>query len=224
MQVSVIIPVLNEAAALEKNLNKLTSLQVHGHEIIVVDGGSEDESQNIAKPVVDQFLTCKRGRARQMNKGAESATGDIFLFLHVDTVLPIGGVEAILKDIKSTANFWGRFDVRLSGEHQLFRIIETMMNWRSRFSGIATGDQAIFVSRELFQRMQGFSDIPLMEDIEICRRLNKIKAPICLSEKVVTSSRRWELNGIFKTVWLMWRLRLSYWLGVDPTQLSRQYR
>lgn len=224
MKVSVIIPVLNEVAALENNLQRLNVLREQGHEIIVVDGGSEDGSQNIAEPQVDQLLASKRGRAAQMNKGAETATGDVLLFLHVDTILPIDGVESIIKNMKPTLNFWGRFDVCLSGGHRFFRVIEMMMNWRSRLSGIATGDQAIFISRKLFLRVQGFSDIPLMEDIEISRRLKKIEPPVCLSQKVVTSSRRWELNGVFKTIWLMWRLRLAYWLGADPVQLARQYR
>ncbi len=209
---------------LENNLQKLQSAHAQGHEIIVVDGGSKDESQRIAKPQADHLLVSKRGRALQMNKGAAMASGDVLLFLHVDTILPDDGIAAIINNINSGQDVWGRFDVRLSGNRKFFRVIETMMNWRSRVSGIATGDQAIFITRNLFQCMHGFADIPLMEDVEMCRRLKKIQWPVCLSQRVVTSSRRWELGGVFKTIWLMWRLRLAYWLGADPATLARQYR
>ncbi len=159
-----------------------------------------------------------------MNMGAEAATGDVFVFLHVDTELPRDGISAILGRLQSDVEGWGRFDVSLSGAQLFFRVIETMMNWRSRISGIATGDQAIFISRALFLRLQGFKKIPLMEDVEICRRLKTIRRPICLPQQVITSSRRWELGGIYRTVWLMWRLRLAYWLGADPARLAQLYR
>lgn len=224
MRVSIIIPVLNEASVLADNLQKLQRLRAQGHEVIVVDGGSTDGSKIIAEPLVDSFLLSNSGRAVQMNKGAKAANGEIFLFLHVDTNLPDDGVDAVIQSIKSDKNIWGRFDVRLSGERRFFRVIESMMNWRSRLTGIATGDQALFMTRELFHHLQGFTNIPLMEDVEICRRLKKVCAPICLSQRVTTSSRRWELGGVTKTIWLMWRLRLAYWLGADPATLARQYR
>ncbi len=224
MRISIVIPILNEAEVLAANLQKLQAIRAQGHEIIVVDGGSNDGSQCFARPQVDHLLVSTCGRALQMNKGAEIASGDVLLFLHVDTVLPDDGIAAIMNRVNSDQEVWGRFDVCLSGNRKLFRVIETMMNWRSRVSGIATGDQAIFVTRYLFQRMQGFADIPLMEDVELCRRLKKIQSPVCLSQRVITSSRRWELEGVFKTIWLMWRLRLAYWLGVDPSILARQYR
>jgi len=224
MRISIIIPVLNEAEVLVTHLQKLQAVRVQGHEIIMIDGGSKDESQYLAKSQVDHLLISKRGRALQMNKGAEVASGDVLLFLHVDTVLPDDGIAAIINRINPGQEAWGRFDVCLSGNRKLFRVIETMMNWRSRISGIATGDQAIFITRHLFQRMHGFADIPLMEDVELCRRLKKTQSPVCLSQRVTTSSRRWELDGVFKTIWLMWRLRLAYWLGVDPSTLARQYR
>lgn len=224
MRVSIIIPVLNEAGVLSTNLERLQPLRAQGHEIIVVDGGSTDESMNLAYPQVDYVLLSAPGRARQMNKGAEVANGDVLLFLHVDTILPADGITAIIKNITLDQESWGRFDVRLSSNKRLFRVIDTMMNWRSRMSGIATGDQAIFITRNLFQRLHGFSDIPLMEDVEICKRLKKVQSPMCLSQRVITSSRRWELGGIFKTVLLMWRLRLAYWLGADPAVLARHYR
>ncbi len=224
MRISIIIPVLDEAEALASNLQKLQIAREQGHEIIVVDGGSKDESQRLAEPQVDQLVISKRGRALQMNKGAKVATGDVLLFLHADTVLPDDGIAAIMNTVNLGQDTWGRFDVCLSGNRVFFRVIGTMMNWRSRISGIATGDQALFITRHLFQHIQGFASIPLMEDIEICRRLKKTHSPICLSQKVMTSSRRWELNGVFKTIILMWHLRLAYWLGVDPATLVRQYR
>lgn len=224
MQISIIVPVLNEAAVLADSLKKLRTVCGQKHEIIVVDGGSEDETAVIAEPLANQFLVSTPGRAVQMNTGAEVAAGDILLFLHIDTVLPEEGIEAILNRVKPGEEAWGRFDVRLSGDKPFFRVIEFMMNWRSRLTGIATGDQAIFITRNLFQRIQGFSEIPLMEDVEICHRLKKDRPPICLSKCVTTSSRRWEMGGTFTTIWLMWRLRLAYWLGVDPASLARQYR
>ncbi len=224
MYISIIIPVLNEADVLAGNLQKLQSVREQGHEIVMVDGGSTDESKTLAEPYVDHLMTSRNGRARQMNTGAEVANAEVLLFLHVDTVLPEDGIDAIINAIKPGEESWGRFDVRLSGNKRFFRLIETMMNWRSRVSGIATGDQGIFISRSLFERSHGFSDIPLMEDVELCRRLKKIKAPICLSQQVITSSRRWELGGVCRTIFLMWRLRLAYWLGADPTVLARQYR
>ena len=224
MKLSIIIPVLNEANVLESNLKKLQWLRQLGHEVIVVDGGSQDHSAILAGPLADQVLSSSSGRALQMNEGAKSAVGDIFLFLHVDTLLPNDGADAVFASIAQQGAGWGRFDVRLSGQHILFRIIERMMNWRSRLTGVATGDQAIFVSKDLFEKTGGFPDIPLMEDVELSHRLKKISKPFCLPQKVVTSSRRWEQGGIFKTIRLMWRLRLAYWLGSDPARLARQYR
>jgi rSAM/selenodomain-associated transferase 2 len=224
MRVSIIIPVLDEAAVLLNNLKRLQGMRAQGHEVIVVDGGSEDDSKTLAAPLVDQLLLSERGRAVQMNAAARAATGDVLLFLHVDTILPNDGILEILKKIQPAKNAWGRFDVHLSGDNPSFRVIEKMMNWRSRLSGIATGDQAIFVTQELFQQVQGYSNIPLMEDVELCQRLKKICAPICLSQQVTTSSRRWEMRGIIKTILLMWRLRLAYWLGADPENLARHYR
>lgn len=224
MKLSIIIPVLNEASVLETNLKELQWIRQLGHEVIVVDGGSQDNSAVMAIPLADQVLSASSGRGLQMNVGAKSAKGDVFLFLHVDTLFPVDGVDAILENIARKDPVWGRFDVKLSGSHISFRVIEFMMNWRSRLTGIATGDQAIFVSRTLFENLGGFPDMRLMEDVEVSRRLKKVSKPICLSQRVVTSSRRWEQGGIIKTIGLMWRLRLAYWLGFDPDQLARQYR
>lgn len=224
LKLSIIIPVLNEAGILETQLRKLQWMRHLGHELIVADGGSRDHTARLATPLADQVVSAPAGRAVQMNAGAKSATGDVLLFLHIDTLFPDDGIRGITENIFQPSTTWGRFNVRLSGGHILFRLIEQMMNWRSRLTGIATGDQAIFIARPLFEKLGGYAPIPLMEDVEMSRRLKKLVRPICLSQKVVTSSRRWEQNGILKTVWLMWRLRLAYWLGADPARLARFYR
>ena len=223
MKISVIIPVLNEEVAIREKLPPLQALRNEGHEIIVVDGGSTDSSLQLAKEGSDFLISSARGRARQMNAGARIANGDLLLFLHIDTQLPDNCSELLSQCADKSRDAWGRFNVHLSGKHFMFRIIESMMNWRSRLTGIATGDQAIFVSRALFEQVEGFADIPLMEDIELCTRLRKINQPICLPATVMTSSRKWETRGIIKTMLLMWKLRFSYWLGKDPEQLVQQY-
>ncbi|WP_455217765.1 TIGR04283 family arsenosugar biosynthesis glycosyltransferase [Kaarinaea lacus] len=223
MKASIVIPVLNEEAAIPEKLAQLQPLRNEGHEVIVVDGGSADSSIQLARQGADIVIQSAKGRATQMNAGAGIANGELLVFLHIDTDLPSGGIGEVVNNIAKNGEYWGRFNVRLSGSHFLFRIIETMMNWRSRITGIATGDQVIFVSRGLFQRTGGFPDIPLMEDIELSSRLKKISKPVCLKDEVITSSRRWESSGICKTIIFMWWLRLSYWLGKDPSQLARQY-
>ena len=231
MKVSVIIPVLNEETVIRKMLPELQWIQESGHELIVVDGGSTDDSLAVAKQYSDTAIVSSQGRAIQMNAGASIATGDVLLFLHIDTVLPSDSLNKIITSLDhgygqnndQLKNVWGRFDIRLSGHHFMFRIIEAMMNVRSRLTGISTGDQAIFVNKELFQKIGGYLDIPLMEDIEISRRLKKISRPVCIQDRVIASSRRWEVLGIYRTVFLMWRLRLSYWLGVAPARLVKQY-
>ena len=177
MKISIIIPVLNEADVLESNLKELQWARQLGHEVIVVDGGSQDKSAVLAESLADQVISSSSGRALQMNTGAKAAMGDIFLFLHVDTVLPATGIDAVCKNIALQGTGWGRFDVHLSGQQFLFRIIERMMNWRSQLTGIATGDQAIFVSRTLFENLGGFPNMPLMEDVEFSHRLKKISKP-----------------------------------------------
>ncbi len=222
MRISIIIPVLNEAPTIAVCLDKLQPYRAQGHEIIVIDGGSCDGTAEAARPLADRVLVSPAGRARQMNHGAQAAQGDVLLFLHADTQLPDAACEAIFSALQTAAR-WGRFDVRLSGAAPGFRLIEFMMNRRSRMTRIATGDQAIFVTKDLFRAVGGFDDIPLMEDIALSRRLRKRAPAACLRQRVVTSSRRWEENGIFRTILLMWRLRLSYWLGADPARLARQY-
>lgn len=219
--VSVIVPVLNEAEQLESLARRLRILQGEFvKEIIVVDGGSHDETVTFLEKEFNVVQSAK-GRAKQMNAGAAQATGTWLFFLHADTILSHHHLTNALSD--ATLSKWGRFDVRLSGDHPAFRVIEYMINLRSRLSGIATGDQCIFVRRALFEQLGGFADIPIMEDIELCRRLKSHGKPACIEDKVITSSRKWEQEGIVKTVWLMWKMRLAYWLGAKPENLVKQY-
>ncbi len=220
-RLSIIIPAVDEADNLATTLKALARLRRAGHEVVVVDGGSRDDTCGRARPLADRVLVSGRGRARQMNAGAAAASGDVFLFLHADSWLP-GDADAAIARAMS-ASCWGRFDVRLWGREWSFRIIEAFMNLRSRLTGIATGDQAIFVERETFRSIGGYPDIPLMEDVAISRRLKAIARPACLRQRVVTSARRWRTYGIARTVILMWQLRLAFALGVDPRQLARRY-
>jgi len=220
-KVSIIIPTLNEAATIQTSLAALQHYRQAGHELIVSDGGSTDETCLLSQSWADKVISSSSGRASQMNAGATHSSGDILLFLHADTQLPGQALEPI---IKQNLPGWGRFDVKLSGCHPLFRLIETMMNLRSRISGIATGDQAIFIDQELFHHIGGFPEIPLMEDISLSRQLKKHSKPLCLRQRVTTSSRRWEQHGISRTILLMWRLRLAYFLGADPVKLAQHYR
>ncbi|MDZ7662971.1 TIGR04283 family arsenosugar biosynthesis glycosyltransferase [Thiohalophilus sp.] len=223
-RLSIIIPTLNEADSLPATLERLQPLRSRGHEVILVDGGSMDKTIDIARPLVDRILNSEPGRARQMNVGASQARGDIFWFLHADTLIPVLTDQIIDHAIDGRKLAWGRFDVRLSGKDVRLRLIAFMMNRRSRLTGIATGDQGIFVTRALFETINGFIEQPLMEDIEISRRLKRHARPICLEQKLITSSRRWETRGIWRTVFLMWRLRLRYALGGDPHKLAKLYR
>ena len=222
MRVSIVIPVLNEAAHIETCLRNLQSLRAGGHEIVVVDGGSRDDTVARAGDLADRVMQAPRGRANQMNAGMNVATGDVVLFLHVDTLLPENACGFVLEGL-GTTGLWGRFDVRLSGSGFAFRVIEFFMNRRSRLTGIATGDQAIFVRNDVLRKVGGYSNIPLMEDIDLSRRLKRLGRPVNLRQRVATSSRRWERDGIFRTVWLMWRLRFAYWRGVAPAKLAEQY-
>ena len=223
-RVSIIVPVLNEAEGIANALRSLAPLRNHGAELIVVDGGSVDATLQHCAGLADQVLVGPRGRARQMNLGAARATGSILLFLHADTRLPAQALSLVRQALASGKHDWGRFDVIIEGASALFPIIATLMNWRSRWSGIATGDQAIFVRCAAFDAMGGFPDQPLMEDIELSRRLRRRGRPACFDAKVITSGRRWERGGVWRTVALMWRLRLLYWLGVSPQRLARSYR
>ncbi|MCB1887963.1 MAG: TIGR04283 family arsenosugar biosynthesis glycosyltransferase [Rhodocyclaceae bacterium] len=221
-RLSIIVPVLNEAHSIEASLTALQPLRRRGVEIVVADGGSDDNSAALARPYCDQIVLAPRGRAVQMNAGAAAARGDILLFLHADTQLPPHVMNAVQGDRKGHG--WGHFDVRISGSSVWLPVIARMMNLRSRLTGIATGDQAIFVSRELFERVGGYAEIPLMEDIDLSRRLRACAWPRAIRDPVWTSGRRWDTQGAWRTILLMWRLRLSYWLGASATSLARQYR
>ncbi len=218
---SIVVPVLNEAAALPSLLAALQPLREGGAELIVADGGSSDGSEDIAAGRVDRWLVAPRGRARQMNAGAGAARGQWLLFLHADTALPAS--PHWLYRLGGAAQPWGFFRLRLSGRQPLLRLVERGINGRSRLTAVATGDQALFVRRELFERLGGYPDIPLMEDVALCKGLRRIAAPLVQREPVITSSRRWERRGILRTVLQMWWLRLQYWRGVSPQRLWRQY-
>ena len=228
MRLTIIIPVLNEAEGLPNMLGHLASLCGRGTEVIVVDGGSEDDSRQAALHAGAQVIRSERGRARQMNAGAAVARGDILLFLHADTALPFVAEPAIETAVRrgggAGEHVWGRFDVRISGRSFMLPVIASLMNLRSRLSGIATGDQAMFMTRRAFESAGGFPDQPLMEDIELSRRLLALSRPVCLPDRAVTSGRRWEAHGVWRTIWLMWRLRWAYWRGTDAAELARLYR
>jgi rSAM/selenodomain-associated transferase 2 len=221
--VSIIVPVLDEAAGVAAVLDALAPLRAQGHELIVVDGGSTDGTVALCQSRADRVIDAPRGRARQMNAGAAAASGTMLLFLHADTQLPAGAAGLVHGAISQGA-VWGRFDVRITGRSAMFPVISRCMNWRSRLSGVATGDQAIFVRRDVFERVGGFPDQPLMEDIEISRRLRAIASPACLRACVQTSGRRWESRGVWRTIVLMWQLRWRYWRGVPADELARAYR
>jgi len=221
-RLSIIVPVLDEAANIVA-LQALAPLRARGAEIIVVDGGSADGTAALAAPLADQVLVSERGRATQMNAGAAAARGDVLLFLHADTRLPADADRMILESLAQPRRVWGRFDVTVEGEHPLFPIIAWFMNTRSRLTGIATGDQAMFVRRDAFAKAGGFPEIALMEDIEFARRLKRVSPPVCLRARVTTSGRRWETRGVLRTIFLMWRLRLAYFFGAKPEEVARRY-
>ena len=223
MKLSIIVPVLNEAQQLPQALKSLAPVRERGVEVIVVDGGSEDETLAAAVRVGVRLVKSSKGRARQMNAGARAASGEILLFLHVDTALPENADGLIETAMCDRQRVWGRFDVHIQGRPRMLRVIAALMNWRSRISGIATGDQAIFVARSAFESIGGFPDQPLMEDIELCKRLRVLSPPVCLRARAVTSARRWESRGVWRTIILMWRLRWAYWRGVPASVLAHVY-
>lgn len=222
-ELSIIMPVLNEAQRIAATLDMLAPFRQRGAEVIVVDGGSEDQTPDIAYDYADRVLVAPRGRARQMNAGASVAQGYILLFLHVDTWLPPDADTLILHGPGRESAVWGRFDVEIEGQHRLLPLVARMMNARSRATGIATGDQAMFMTREAFIQAGGFPDIALMEDIAMSKKLKEISPPLCLTAKVITSGRRWDEFGFWTTILRMWRLRLAYYLGADPAELALRY-
>lgn len=231
--VSIVIPILSEADNLSSLVNNITELNPAPQHVIFVDGGSKDCSIDVANTLIERLRADKHsaikwkiissaaGRATQMNIGAALATEDILLFLHADTQLPNDAIDDIIRAM--THAEWGRFDVRLDSPNLMLEIVSRMMNGRSRLTGIATGDQAIFIKSSLFKRIGGYAQQPLMEDIELCKRLKSMAKPACLTSKVITSARRWQLHGTWRTIWLMWHLRFDYWRGVSADNIKQRY-
>ena len=220
---SIIVPTLNEEFAIASTLEALGPLRARGAEVIVVDGGSRDRTAPLAAALCDRVIAAPRGRGAQMNAGASAAHGDILLFLHADTRLPDGADRLVIEELAAGECAWGRFDICIEGSHPLLPLIAAMMNVRSRATGIATGDQAIFVTRSTFAAIGGYPDIPLMEDIVLSGRLKRLGRPLCLRARVSTSGRRWEKHGVIRTIVTMWRLRLAFWLGAAPDKLASRY-
>jgi len=220
---SIVMPALNEASGIETTLQALQPFRSRGVEVVLVDGGSSDRTAELAMPWVDAVTVSPRGRALQMNAGAAQARADVLLFLHADTRLPPLADASVLQALAGGA-CWGRFDVSIEGRPRMLRVVAALMNLRSRLSGVATGDQAIFVTRTAFDRVGGFPAQPLMEDVELSCRLKRLARPACLRARVHTSGRRWEERGVWRTVVLMWWLRWRYWRGASPAQLAEAYR
>lgn len=227
MEFSVVVPALNEEAAMVALARQVAQWNAQGDcsfELVLVDGGSDDRTRELAGCFANHVLTqTPAGRARQMNAGAQIAKGNVLVFLHADTLLPPDAFAAMRMAI-AKGHCWGRFDVRIVGRSLMLIVVATLMNWRSRLTGIATGDQVIFVRRDAFEKVGGFPDQPLMEDIEISRHLRRVARPACIRDKVVTSGRRWDARGVWPTIWLMWSLRWRYWRGESAASLWQRYR
>lgn len=222
-RLSIIVPTLDEAGFIAATLDALAPLRSRGHEVIVADGGSSDGTLSLCEGRADVAFIAAHGRARQMNAGAARAQGEVLMFLHADTLLPVQADELVARAL-ATGALWGRFDVRITGRSPMLPVVAALMNRRSCWTGIATGDQAIFLRRSLFEQIGGFADLALMEDVDLSRRLRARGAPACLHACAVTSGRRWESRGVWRTIWLMWRLRWRYWRGVPVDELAKAYR
>ena len=222
-KLSVIVPALNEAAAITATLQALQPLRGNGHEVIVVDGGSNDLTVELSRRLADRVIDAGAGRATQMRAGAAVATGSVLWFLHADTIAPPNADRLIVQVLQHTRAGWGRFDVRFSQTRLLLRCVAWMMNQRSRLSGIATGDQGVFVTRQAYDRAGGFPEIPLMEDIALSRELRRHGSPGRIRQPLVSSPRRWLAHGVLRTILRMWTLRLAYFLGVSPERLAAYY-
>jgi rSAM/selenodomain-associated transferase 2 len=221
MDISVIVPVLNEEKNIAATLEALTRLAPY--EIIIVDGSSSDRTREICEQLGAKVFLSVRGRAQQMNYGAGHASGDVLLFLHADTRLPDSAFRDIGTALNDPRYLGGRFDVELEGEHWMLKVISAMINYRSRLSKVGTGDQAIFVRRSVFEQIGGYPELPLMEDIAFCRTLRRRGEIACLTNRVITSARRWEMDGVWRTIVKMWILKLLYLAGVSPNRLKQYY-
>ena len=236
--VSIIIPVLNEAGNLAHLFTNINKLNPKPQQVILVDGGSTDDSIDIIRSFINELMSyndckidwqmteSKAGRALQMNTGAALATTEVLLFLHADTQLPIDAIESISEAMKRAE--WGRFDVRIDSRQLMLKLVSQMINWRSKLSGIVTGDQAIFISQSLFEQIGGYPNQALMEDVELCKQLKGmqlkgIATPARLKNKVITSARRWQQHGTWRTILLMWHLRFDYWRGVSADNIKQRY-
>lgn len=222
-KLSIVIPVLNEEKFLTVHKEALSSLLSGGHEILIVDGGSKDHSIEVARELGCRIFSTKASRGYQLHFGAERSRNEILLFLHADTLLPFNAIEVITRTLSMPGQYWGRFNVRFSNSKLVFRLIAWMMNKRSCLTGIVTGDHSMFIRRKCYFDCGGYSDIPIMEDVELSLRLKKIAAPVCLTDEVLASSRRWEQKGILNTVFTMWKLRLLFFFGEAPEKLVKHY-
>ncbi len=225
MKIAIVIPVFNETLVLPRLIRDLTSLKETANpdfELVFVDGGSTDNSTVLIEDAGLRVINSAKGRAWQMNAGVAQTTGDVLLFLHADTQLPVHALAAITSSLVGNV-CWGRFDVRIAGKPWMLGVVALMMNWRSRLTGIATGDHAMFMTRGAFQAIGGFPGQALMEDIEVSRRLRQMSRPACIFSPVITSGRRWEARGVWTTIFLMWRLRWAYWRGQNPKKLAELY-
>jgi len=223
MKLSIIVPVLDEAAGIAGTLAALAGTRARDVEVIVVDGGSRDDSRALAAPLADRVIDAPRGRASQMNAGAAQARGEVLLFLHADTRLPPDAARLVIDGLAASRREWGRFDVAIEGASPLLALVAAFMNARSRLTSIATGDQALFARRGAFEAAGGYPAIPLMEDVAFSEAMRRRGPPLCLRAKAVTSGRRWESRGTLRTIFLMWRLRLAFRLGADPARLAHRY-
>lgn len=228
MRLAVIIPTLDEAAVIADSLRSLQPLRAAGHIVIVSDGGSSDATRALAATLADAVINAPRGRARQMNAGAaaavaETASAQAFLFLHADTRLPPDAASVIIAALVDGRHVWGRFDITIAGRSRWLPTVATLMNVRSRMTGIATGDQAIFVTSAAFAAAGGFPDWPLMEDVRLSSVLKRHSPPAALRERVITAGRRWDAHGPLRTIALMWWLRLQFFFGARPERLAQRY-
>ena len=219
-RVSVVIPALNDAPHLARLLADLrTGPQL---ELVVVDGGSDDDTFAVAEAQADVAVRARRGRAEQLRVGVAKAKHPWLWLLHADTRTPPPLASAFAAHLPASPG-WGWCDVRLDGGGWPLRVIETAMNWRSALTSVTTGDQGIFAHRSLLAAVGGIPRQSLMEDVELCRRLRRLAAPRRFRQAITTSSRRWERDGVARTVVLMWALRLRYFLGADPEALAKRY-